>query len=424
MKILTVVFDLGKGGTQRAAQNFAEAYRAEGHDSRVLATRGGGVRASELAACGVPCWTAWSPTVARNLVDWQPDLIHVHSHGVHEATFRDVVANCPGARVVETNVFSRPSPWVDLVDVSFQLSSWCEWLYQRRTRNRYPSAILPNPVNTAAFERQSQSAVETFRLEHGIPLGAILLGRVGQSHESKWSSLLIETFDRVRAGGFDAYLLLVNPPEAIVACAAASRHAGRITVIDQIIGDIEMSVAYSAMDLFVHVADGGESFGLVLAEAMLCETPAVTLSTPWKDNSQGEVVGHNVGGIVATTRAGFIQAVIDLCGDPLRRATLGKQGRSRVLNRYDSRAVAKAAVSCDVSKSTWSPRNRISHGEVISQYRNACDSPSRLTCGLIGVIPRLQLTRYTSGYEPWSAFARRLGHAILNRIHRPRAESA
>lgn len=53
MKILTVVYSLGKGGTERAAQNFAFGYSDIGysdigHDSRFLYTRIDGVRREYL----------------------------------------------------------------------------------------------------------------------------------------------------------------------------------------------------------------------------------------------------------------------------------------------------------------------------------------------------------------------------------------
>ena len=44
--------------------------------------------------------------------------------------------------------------------------------------------------------------------------------------------------------------------------------------------DKELSNCYSAIDIFVHAANQGESFGMVLAEAQLCQTPIITLSTP------------------------------------------------------------------------------------------------------------------------------------------------
>ena len=48
MKILTVVYNLEKGGTQRVAQIFAEAYHELGYDSRILSLYGLGCRYDEI----------------------------------------------------------------------------------------------------------------------------------------------------------------------------------------------------------------------------------------------------------------------------------------------------------------------------------------------------------------------------------------
>ncbi len=48
MKILTIVNNLDKGGTQRAAQNFCEGYAKLSNDSRILTVYKGGIRVEEL----------------------------------------------------------------------------------------------------------------------------------------------------------------------------------------------------------------------------------------------------------------------------------------------------------------------------------------------------------------------------------------
>lgn len=408
MRILTVVGELTKGGTERAAQNFAEAYQALGHDSRVLATRIGGVRQAELVGRGVCVWIGMHPETVAAVRDWQPDIVHVHSHGPQPADMEAILASCPSAAVIETNVFSRPSPWIDAVDVSFQLSTWCRWLYAQRAGAAASSANVPYAVKVGGFRRAEESDIARFRSEHGIAAREIVIGRVGQSHESKWSPLLVDALERLCDLGIPARLVVVNAPPGIVARCEASPRAAAVVAIDQVIGDESLCTVYSAMDIFAHVADGGESFGLVLAESMLCETPVVTLSTPWNDNSQGEVVGHEVGGIVATTPSGFLDAVVTLARNPVRRRQLGQQGRERVLTRYDSVALGRVAIDhalCTHGRESDSVPDRRT---ILSVYRDACDRPSWLTNLAIGRFTRLELTRYTTGYEPWTRFAARL----------------
>ena len=80
MKILTIVYNLEKGGTQRAAQNFCEGYRELGHDSRILAAYGSGVRADELQQKKIKVWVGLDEDVLNDIVQWCPDLVHIHSH--------------------------------------------------------------------------------------------------------------------------------------------------------------------------------------------------------------------------------------------------------------------------------------------------------------------------------------------------------
>jgi glycosyltransferase involved in cell wall biosynthesis len=300
-------------------------------------------------------------------------------------------------------VFSRPSPWVDAVDVSFQLSTWCRWLYAHRAGAGAPSAVVGNPVRVAGFRRASDAAIARFRAAHGIDGADVVIGRIGQADDSKWSRLLVRALEYLRGRGLDARLVVVNAPPSILARCRASAHAAAVVSIDQVIGDEALSEVYSAIDLFVHVADGGESFGLVLAESMLCETPPVTLSTPWKDNSQGEVVEHGIGGLVATRPAGFLAAMESLARDRERRRDLGRRGRERILERFESSRLAREALAhaADAGLRRSPPPDRAA---LVELYRNAGDRPSWLTCFLIGRAMRLELTRYTTGYQPWSRF--------------------
>lgn len=415
MRILTITRDLDKGGTQRVAQNFAEAYQVLGHDSRVLATQEGGVRHEELARQGVPVWVGMEPDAMTAIQEWRPEVLHIHSHGPTPQEIREILDRSPTATVLETNVFSKPSPWIDAVDVSFQLSTWCRWLYTRSTGGQAPSAVLPNAVKVAGFRRASQDAIDRFRSQHRVAPDEILIGRIGQSDESKWSSLLVRTFEHLRERGISAKLVLVNAPPSIVAECRTSPYASATIVIDKVIGDGALSTVYSAMDLFVHAADVGESFGLVLAESMLCETAVVTLSTPWRDNSQGEVVGHGVGGLVATTPTGFADAVMTLCRDPVRRRELGRCGRDRILAQFDSIALARQALDYANKEASPDLAPLPDRSTILAIYHDAVDASSWLTNLLLGRFLRLELTRYTTGYEPWSMFFTRCAAFVARR---------
>ena len=99
------------------------------------------------------------------------------------------------------------------------------------------------------------------------------------------------------------------------------------------------------MDGFLHLSRIGESFGMVLCEAMLCGVPVVTLSTPLKDNSQLEVVGHGIGGLVALTPRAVPEAMLALIADAGLRARVRAGGAAWVEERFGVGRVAGEAMA-------------------------------------------------------------------------------
>jgi glycosyltransferase involved in cell wall biosynthesis len=392
-KILTVVYDLERGGTQRAAQNFALGYRRLGLDSRVLAVSGLGHRTAELRNAGVPVEQAEQESSPMNAFPgWLPDVVHLHSHGLRAETVRALRDRWPQAIVVETNVFAVPSPWLADLTVSFQLTPWCQWRYGTRGGNLSRSVVVPNPVSVTEFTRDA-SAGERTRFELGIPQTALVFGRIGQPEPNKWHSVTIEAFEAIADRRPDAFCVLIGASPDITRQALASRHKSRIRLVPNVQGDDALAAHYSAMDVFLHAAHQGETFGYVLTEAMLCEVPVVTLQTPWADNSQGDVVGDRIGGIVTKTAREFISAAARLAQDPALREQYGQAGRQRIISKFELQQVAQEALDA-----IGAAHDGISR-EVLRYRRSS-------------TLPILAPIR---GVEPWRWFASVTFNTVLTR---------
>lgn len=345
MKVLTVVFDLGKGGTQRAAQNFCEAYHVNGHESRIIALFEGGSRQKELLEAGLKVWVKLTKKNLDEIALWQPDLIHLHSHALPKEDVYAIKQICPEAKLIETNVFSKPSEYTDIIDFSYQLSEWCRFLFLARGGDLKKCFTVPYPVKVKSFGKATAEECFHFRKKHQIPQDAFLFGRIGQNLLGKWSPYLIDVFESFLLNeNQNARLLLVNPPKEILDYVDIRNLAEKIVHIDNIIGDKELSICYSSIDLFLHIANQGESFGLVLAESLLCETPVITLNTPWDDNSQSEVIGNNVGGFCANTIEEFFHLTKKLYLNEALRMKLGRNGRERIAAKYDYLVVAQQSI--------------------------------------------------------------------------------
>lgn len=404
-KILTIVNGLKKGGVHRTAQFFAQGYQNLGMDSRLLALQMGGVREKYLSDSGIPYWLFLTEKNLAEIEEWNPHFIHLHSHGFNENEYKNFSPLFKDRLVFEKNIFSIPNPWSREMNVSCQMSIWCDWRFRRHKASKeIKTAIVPNAATPEAFQQAKETEVEVFKKRHGIPLDALVIGRIGQSDAGKWSVLLIDIFEKLcDSTNSKIHLLLVNPPKLIVEKITESHIANCVVIIDEILGDENLSIAYSSMDIFLLVAEHGESFGNVLTESMLCQTPVVALSTPWANNSQCEVVGHMQGGLIATTPDGLYRAVKELVSNKYLREMLGKQGREKVIKEYDYVNVAKMAIEAVKSNHSIIPKSEL-RKRVLEIYRDAFDQPSQLTMEFMKHEKLLPLTRYTTGYESISKF--------------------
>lgn len=350
MRVLTIVSNLGPGGTQRSAQNYSMGYQQAGHPSAVLAYSGGGPRAEPLRAAGLDLFIGDSASSTKasalsQAVAWRPDLVHIHREGRADSRtaqiLRRLKEEAGNPPVLETNVFGWPdySPDRSLIDLHLHLSPWCLWKWQRWTSRLSPRSlgvVVPYAVDTSAFFPAKPEQVQAFRAQHQIPPEATLFGRIGQPHEDKWSPIIFEAFTAFAERHTHTYLLVVGLPDSLKqqATRLPAPVRRRIIQVPFLQGDEELRTCYSALDVFLHAARIGESFGMVLTEALACTCPVITLSTPVYSNSQIDVVGHETGGIVVQDLPSMIKAMERLAQDEPLRRRLGKQGQARIQQRY------------------------------------------------------------------------------------------
>lgn len=336
MRVRHLAFGLGLGGTERAAQNVAIETQRMGHASDVVVLTDGPRRAI-LEASGIDVIHADSFNLALQPVD----VLVVHSHGLPPELVFKVLAASGDPVVAEVNVFSAPTPWMSRVDVSFQLSPWAHWLFVQRGGDARRSSTLANPVDADAFVF-SPAAANEFKDRHSLPRSARVIGRVGQPLVNKWSPVLIPALSEAISAFEDAHVLLIGAPDELAQQALKSIDPRRVTLVDAVSSDQELSGAYSTIDVFAHAARQGESFGYVLAEAALTGSPIVTLATPWADNSQGFVAGPDAR--VAITPRGFTEHLRASLAQP--RSVSDREAdchgaRQHVVDNFSSRFVTQ-----------------------------------------------------------------------------------
>jgi phosphatidylinositol alpha-mannosyltransferase len=128
--------------------------------------------------------------------------------------------------------------------------------------------VIPNGVDTPRFER----AVPIARWQDGTR-NLLFVGR----HEPRKGLLdLLKAYRTLRKGGYDCRLLVVGggPQEREARRYVATRRLGGVEFLGRV-SDAEKAQLFRTADVYVSPATGGESFGIVLLEAMAAGAPIV-----------------------------------------------------------------------------------------------------------------------------------------------------
>jgi len=290
---LVTPYDLAAdGGVNRHVTSLAAALRRLGDDVRVLGPCSGAAPAGCDGVRGVVPVPA-NGSVARigllaRLADTRAylaahdfDVVHVHEpivpgpvrHAVKTArapvvaTFhcyseRDGLA----AKLVRRLGALRLRRLAGGIAVSDHAAGYAAHIFSG------PIEIIPNGVDVSRFAVRARAHR---RPAAGDPLRMLFVGRHGEPR--KGLPVLLEAAARLRARGIACELHVVGegpgdrPGE--LARRANARFAGRVD-------DAELARRYAESDVFCAPSLGGESFGMVLIEAMAAGCPVVASDIP------------------------------------------------------------------------------------------------------------------------------------------------
>jgi phosphatidyl-myo-inositol alpha-mannosyltransferase len=162
----------------------------------------------------------------------------------------------------------------------------------------------------------------------GYPRAGGTVGFVGRFGEPrKGMPVLLAALRMVARTRPDLCLLVVGHGDATaLRRAAGPALASRIRVLGAV-SEAVKAAALASMDVLCVPAVGGESFGIVLSEAMAAGTPVVASDL---DAFRLVLDGGHAGILVpAGSPTALSAALDDLLGDPERRAALAVAGRAR-----------------------------------------------------------------------------------------------
>jgi phosphatidylinositol alpha-mannosyltransferase len=345
----------GSGGVAQHVLHLYENLRLRGHDVRIITASHGPQRASEgdilrigvgfsVPLNGSMGTLTFSPRylgqVRELLARERFDILHLHepfvpflslfllreSHSVNVATFHAYAGFSPsyelGSRVMEGHAARLHG--------RIAVSAAARHFIDRFFPGDYK--VIPNGVDVPYFAR----AVPLARWQDGSP-NVLFVGR----HEPRKGLLdLLKAHRILRRTGHDNRLLVVGsgPQEREARRYVATRGLQEVEFLGRV-SDVEKAQLLRTADVFASPATGGESFGIVLLEAMAAGAPIVASDI------------HGYKGVVRRGREGLLvpphepkelaTAIARLLDDPALRASMSEAGRARAEEFSWPRVTAK-----------------------------------------------------------------------------------
>lgn len=342
-------YDLShEGGVNRHAQELARALRGAGHHARVLGPASGAVPEGCDGVPGVVPVPA-NGSVARigllqsaratrdYLAAGRFDLVHVHEpivpgpgrHALRLARVPVVAtfhANAERELPLQRALRAVAAAGLGRIDAAIAVSRAAKAFSRAIYRGR--TAVIPNGVDLSRF---AAAATRGRARAPGVPR-VLFVGRFGEPR--KGLSVLFDAVALLRAQGRLVEVDVVGggAPDRFRRRAErlGVRFRGRLS-------DAALARAYAAADVFCAPSLGGESFGMVLVEAMAAGCPVVASDLPgYAEAARGAALLTPAGdpGALAV-------AIWRAVADPELGERLAQRGRARAAALCWSRVAAR-----------------------------------------------------------------------------------
>lgn len=353
IKIIEAVNQLGLGGTEYALQLYAKFLDKNLFDVTVVSLIKGGQRVKMIEDMGLKVivldgdFTRLGPLLA------QADVLHWHGSGACETDpeFFEVLKSHKPPLVLQTNVFGAfdNSPMYQLIDYDLYISKMIlirRMKQDKALKNNFKEKrkVLAYPVDIDHINNftPDDAQVALFKRENKID-NCFITGRIGRADNNKFDLITLDGFAAFARNVEQARFLLVGAtPEMIL-------HAGQLGITDKLLvlentADLnKLLLYYKTLDIFLAASNIGESFGMVIAEAMTVGTPVITISTEDRDNAQIELIDNMESGIVVKRDANAIAAAITyLFNNKKAVQKIANASRDKVAKNYKAQNIVKS----------------------------------------------------------------------------------
>lgn len=196
----------------------------------------------------------------------------------------------------------------------------------------------PYFVDNAFFAERARDEIsrrEILRQQWAIPPHAFCFLFAGKLQEKKHPFDLLKALEHLQAEAnpLDLHLLIVGSGELETACRERVQQSALPVTFAGFINQGEMATAYAVADALVLPSDHGETWGLVVNEAMACGLPAIVSD---QVGCAVDLVEANITGAIYPCRdvVALAGALAAMARDPAAARRMGNAARERVTASY------------------------------------------------------------------------------------------
>jgi glycosyltransferase involved in cell wall biosynthesis len=304
-----------------------------------------------------------TPQVFRRLRYWQPDLAILtgwQSKMLLQAWWACVRLGVPRIVRGESSALASRPAWKRALHRGW-LRGFDQFLaIGEANRNFYRGAGIPNVrlhacpyfVDNQRFSTAADALRErrgALRRDWSIPEHAVCFLYCGKLIAKKHPLDLLRALQWASAAGGAVHVLVVGEGELLAPARALVERDRLPVTFAGFLNQTEVVDAYVAADCLVLPSDSGETWGLVVNEAMACGIPAIVSD---QVGCGPDLVSEGVTGAVFPMGDidALAQRLIELAGDPARLRAMGTAARQRVLTQYSvERAVEGTMAAIDAA---------------------------------------------------------------------------
>ena len=333
------------GGVQIHIKEQAEWLLSKGHEVSVLApvTDEDGNIEPWVVSAGRPISIPYNGAVAKvifgplassRVKQWiasgEFDLLHLHEPAIpslsllagwagdgpmvatfHAATNSQKIANAIGTML---------DPLIERITAKIAVSE----IARQTLKDRFSTeaVVIPNGISMSKFE-----GIGT-RAEWALPNTIGFIGRFDEPR--KGLSVLLDAIPKIVSEVPNLRVLVAGPGETEDFQKQVPAHLrDRITFLGRI-SELEKAQFFKSISLYIAPNTGGESFGIILAEAMASRTPIIASDLPAFESLLDK--GKSGQLFVTGDSSALASAVLNLLGDETARKKIAGAGSQRHLS--------------------------------------------------------------------------------------------